>query len=301
MRLRHRTPFALILALLAATAGCSPSPSTGEATASTSGTTTGTTTDTTTGTSTGTSTGTTTTTTSNGASSGSGSGSDAGGGGASDTLATSAGEVKITPIHHATVLFTVGGKNIYVDPITEGGKLDGMPKADLIFITHNHGDHMEAKAVDLLKKADTQIFGPESIVSTIAGTVVMHNGDTKTFGDVSVLAFAMYNVTRGPSTGKLYHEKGVGNSYVFTFGDKKVYTSGDTECTDELKALKGLDVAFLCMNLPYTMPPTEAAECAKAFQPKVVYPYHYRNSDPLEFQKALAGTTGVEVRLRNWY
>jgi L-ascorbate metabolism protein UlaG (beta-lactamase superfamily) len=280
MTLHHRTPAALLFVLLSTAAGCSPS--TGEPSGSTSGTSSG-------------------SSTSTASSTSSGSLPDAGNLGATDTLATSAGNVKMTPIHHATVLFTQGGKNIYIDPITEGGKLDGLPKADLIFITHAHGDHLNPAAIELLKKPETQVFGPESVVATIPSAVVMHNGDTKTFGAISVLAFAMYNLTRGPSAGKLYHDKGAGNGYVLTFGDKKVYASGDTECTDELKALKGLDVAFLCMNLPYTMPPAEAADCAKAFQPKVVYPYHYRGSEPAEFQKALAGTPEVEVRLRTWY
>jgi len=111
----------------------------------------------------------------------------------------------------------------------------------------------------------------------------------------------MYNLQRGPSAGKLYHDKGRGNGYVLTFGDKRWYVSGDTECTAEMRALKNIDVAFVCMNLPYTMPPSEAAQCVRAFHPKVVFPYHFRNSDPKEFQSLLADEKGIDVRVRPWY
>ena len=111
----------------------------------------------------------------------------------------------------------------------------------------------------------------------------------------------MYNLTRGPSAGQLYHDKGRGNGYVLTIADKRIYIAGDTECTPEMKALRGIDVAFVPMNLPYTMPPSEAAPCVRAFAPKIVYPYHYRGSDPGELARALADEKGIEVRLRNWY
>ena len=111
----------------------------------------------------------------------------------------------------------------------------------------------------------------------------------------------MYNLTRGPGAGKLFHDKGRGDGYVLTFADKRVYLSGDTECTDEMRALKNIDVAFVCMNLPYTMPPTEAAACVKAFRPKVVYPYHYRDSNLDEFAGPLAADHDIEVRERSWY
>ena len=125
----------------------------------------------------------------------------------------------------------------------------------------------------------------------------------------------MYNLVRGPEAGKLFHDKGRGNGYVVTFGDKRVYLSGDTECTPEMKALTEIDVAFVCMNLPYTMTPEEAAGCVAAFDPKVVYPYHYGESDLTKFSSALAAEQGKdakaegqvahpvasEIRLRDWY
>ncbi len=222
----------------------------------------------------------------------------------SDVIKTAKGDLRIVPIHHATVLFEFGGKAYYADPFHEGN-LDGLPKADFIFITHAHPDHFDPTAIDKLRKPSTVIVAPPSVAeklgSGFAGTVVMKNGDHQTVGDVGVEAVPMYNLKRGPSAGKLFHEKGWGDGFVLTFGDERVYLSGDTECTPEMRALKNIDVAFVCMNLPYTMPPSEAAECIKAFKPKIVYPYHYRGSDPGELDKDLAGQSGIEVRKRAWY
>ncbi|HEY2516654.1 MAG TPA: MBL fold metallo-hydrolase, partial [Polyangiaceae bacterium] len=120
------------------------------------------------------------------------------------------------------------------------------------------------------------------------------------FGAFKIEAVPMYNLSRGPAPGKLFHDKGRGDGYVFTFGDARVYVSGDTECTAEMKGLTDLKVAFLCMNLPYTMPVEEVAACARAMKPKIVYPYHYRGQDPRAFAALLEGT-GIDVRLRDWY
>ena len=129
---------------------------------------------------------------------------------------------------------------------------------------------------------------------------VLANGQTKTVAGVTVEAIAMYNLQRGPAAGQLFHTKGRGNGYVITIGGKRLYFAGDTECTPEMKALKNIDVAFLPMNLPYTMPPSEAADCAKAFQPKIVYPYHFQGQKVEDFQAALKGS-GIDVRVLTWY
>ena len=117
---------------------------------------------------------------------------------------------------------------------------------------------------------------------------------------LEIEAVPMYNLKRGPAPGKLYHEKGRGNGYVLTYGGRRFYISGDTENVPEMRALTEIDVAFVCMNLPYTITPEEAAEAVKAFRPKVVYPYHSRGSDLALFEKSLAGT-GIDVRIRDWY
>jgi L-ascorbate metabolism protein UlaG (beta-lactamase superfamily) len=216
-----------------------------------------------------------------------------------DTIATSKGDLKITPLKHASVLFEFGGHAIYVDPAMDA-PVEGLPKADYVFITHVHPDHMDPGLVDKLKKPTTVVVGPRTVADKMSGVTVLANGAKKSFGDVEVEAVAMYNLQRGPAPGKLYHPKGDGDGFVFTFGDKRVYTSGDTECTPEMRALQSIDVAFVCMNLPYTMPPKEAAECINAFAPKIVYPYHYRGSN-LDELKAGVTKPGIEVRMRNWY
>jgi L-ascorbate metabolism protein UlaG (beta-lactamase superfamily) len=231
---------------------------------------------------------------------------------AADVVKTSQGDLRIVPIHHGSVLFELGGKEYYVDPFHEGGKLEGLPPADVIFITHAHPDHLDPAAIGSLRKPWTIIVCPPSVAEKLpvdpragrkdsSGIVVLKNGDKQSVAGVGVEAIAMYNLQRGPAPGKLFHEKGWGEGFVLTFGDTRVYLSGDTECTPEMRALKDIDVAFVCMNLPYTMPPAEAAECIEAFKPKILYPYHYRGSDLAELDKALAADKQIEVRKRDWY
>jgi L-ascorbate metabolism protein UlaG (beta-lactamase superfamily) len=205
----------------------------------------------------------------------------------------------ITPINHASLMIEGGGKIIQIDP-TGAGDYEGLPHADIILITDIHGDHMDPKVLPKVEKEGTVIFAPEAVARTIPSATVIRNGETKSAGNWKLEAIPMYNLKRGPSEGKLYHDKGRGNGYILTFGGKRIYISGDTEGIPEMKALKNIDVAFVCMNLPYTMPPAEAAEAVRAFHPKVVYPYHYRGSDPKEFEAALAGS-GIQVKLLDWY
>ena len=215
-----------------------------------------------------------------------------------DTFDTSAGPVKITPIQHASLMIEAGGKVIQVDPV--GDFYDGLPKPDLILITDIHGDHMSPPTIAKIKKADTVIIAPGAVAKTVTDAKVLSNGEKAQQLGWTIEAVPMYNIKRGPSAGKLYHDKGRGNGYVLTYGGKRFYISGDTEGIPEMRALKNIDVAFVCMNLPYTMPPEEAADAVKAFHPKIVYPYHYRGSDLSAFQKALQNT-GIEVRIRDWY
>jgi L-ascorbate metabolism protein UlaG (beta-lactamase superfamily) len=215
------------------------------------------------------------------------------------TFPTSAGPVVITPIYHASLLIEAGGKYIYIDP-ARPGSFAGLPPADLILITDIHGDHMDPATITSISKPGTQIIAPPAVVKTVTSAAPMSNGQTKSWDSWSIEAIPMYNITRGPSPGALYHDKGRGNGYVLTYGGKRFYFSGDTENIPEMRALKNIDVAFVCMNLPYTMPPDEAAEAVKAFHPKVVIPYHYRGSDLNIFQKDLLGT-GIEVRILDWY
>lgn len=212
---------------------------------------------------------------------------------------TSAGPVKITPLNHASTLIEAGGKTIYLDP-AKPVNFAGLPKADLILITDIHGDHMDPDSIKDISKSDTKILAAPAVVRTVTQAEPIANGETKTWQGWTIEAIPAYNLKRGPAPGKLFHDKGRGNGYVLSYGGKRFYFSGDTEGVPEMRALKNIDVAFVCMNLPYTMPPEEAAYAVKAFHPKVVIPYHYRGSDLSVFQKALQGT-GIEVRLLDWY
>jgi L-ascorbate metabolism protein UlaG (beta-lactamase superfamily) len=212
---------------------------------------------------------------------------------------TSAGTVKITPIQHASLMIEAGGQVIHLDPWSNGN-YDGLPAGDFILITDIHGDHLDPNMLPKVSKAGTVILAPAAVAETVKNATVIRNGETKTAGPFTIEAVPMYNLKRGPSPGKLFHDKGRGNGYIVTYGGKRFYFSGDTEGTPEMRQLKNIDVAFVCMNLPYTMPPDEAADTVRAFHPKIVYPYHYRDSNVNSFAKALEGT-GIEVRLIDWY
>jgi L-ascorbate metabolism protein UlaG (beta-lactamase superfamily) len=213
-------------------------------------------------------------------------------------FSTSAGSLKITPIQHASLMIQAGGKVLYIDPAQ--GSFDGLPQADYILITDIHGDHMAPEIVNKLKKSGTEIVAPQAVSEKVSGTSVIAYGQTKKLGPFSVESVPAYNLTRGPAAGKLFHDKGRGCGYIVTYGGKRFYFSGDTEATPEMKTLKNIDVAFVCMNLPYTMTPEEAADAVRAFHPKVVYPYHYKGSDTAAFKKALDGS-GIDVRVIDWY
>jgi L-ascorbate metabolism protein UlaG (beta-lactamase superfamily) len=217
---------------------------------------------------------------------------------AAEEFKTSAGTLKITPIQHASLMIEAGGQVVYVDPAQ--GSYDGLPKADVILLTDIHGDHLVPGMIDKVKKTGTTIIAPAAVAATVKDATVMKNGETKKLGAWTIEAIPMYNLQRGPAAGQLYHDKGRGNGYVVTYGGMRFYFSGDTENIPEMRALKNIDVAFVCMNLPYTMPPDEAAAAVKAFHPKIVYPYHYMGSDLKAFEAALKGT-GIDVRLRDWY
>ena len=208
---------------------------------------------------------------------------------------TSTGILTITPIQHASLLIQAGGKTLYVDPAQ--GKFDGLPQADYILITDIHADHMNAGIVAKLSKPSTVILAPQAVAASISSATVISNGETRALGDFKVEAIPMYNLT--PDRAQ-FHPKGRCNGYVVTYGGKRFYFSGDTEGIPEMRALRNIDVAFVCMNLPYTMTPEQAADAVRAFHPAVVYPYHYQGSDLNVFAKALAGS-GIEVRLRDWY
>jgi len=221
-----------------------------------------------------------------------------------DTLKTNNGSLIIHPIHHATLVLNWDGKNIYVDP-TQGAKaFKGIGEPDVIFITHAHGDHFDIKTLKELQTDGVPMVVPKSVADQMPAAfkdqlVIMKNGDTIDQVGFPVKAIPMYNLPQSPDS---YHPKGWGNGYVLTLGGKRIYISGDTEDIPEMRALKNIDVAFVCMNLPYTMDVNQAADAVLDFKPKIVYPYHYRGQDIHKFKKLVdTKSDDIEVRLRDWY
>lgn len=227
-----------------------------------------------------------------------------------DTLPASGGEIQITPIMHSSVQIEYTGKVIQVDPVAAYdnvdlpllGKFDALKPADLILITDIHPENLDTTEIAKLRKPGAAVVMPAA-AATAAGTkipaptVVMANGDAKSVVEVSIEAVPMYNMQHGPKAGELYHPKGRGNGYIVTLGGKRLYFMGDTECTPEAKAVKDIDVVFIPMNMPQTMTPGDAAECLKAFQPKIAYPYHYEGQKRDEaFLKALLRGASVDFR-----
>jgi len=218
---------------------------------------------------------------------------------APDKIPATGGDITIAPVNHASLQLTYAGHVIDVDPVAQAN-FGGLAAPDIVLVTDIHSDHLDPATIAKLRKAATKIVAPAAAAAQLPAPIVMANGETRTIDGLTIEAVPMYNLTRGPSAGQLFHDKGRGNGYILTLGGKRIYIAGDTEGTPEMKALKNIDVAFIPMNLPYTMPPDEAAAAVKAFNPKIVYPYHYRGSDVNVFATALKGT-GIDVRLRDWY
>lgn len=217
---------------------------------------------------------------------------------------------EIIPLQHGSFLLNWGDSVIAVDPVTEALEAaEGeQPQADLILLTDIHPDHLDPRAVATLRKEGTPVIAPQAVIDQAGDALptptLMANGESKTMldGALTVLATPMYNLKRTrPDSGEFFHVKGRGNGYLLERNGTRVYISGDTECTPEMKALKDIDIAFVTMNLPYTMPVEEAAECIRAFKPTVLYPFHFRGQDPTKLNELLADVPGVEVRMLEWY
>ena len=217
---------------------------------------------------------------------------------ATDTIKTSAGDLKITFIGHGTLMFTLGKKVIHVDPWSRLADYTKMPKADIILVTHEHRDHFDLKALEVLRTKNTVLVLTETCASRIKGGIVMGNGDVKTIEGLKIEAIPAYNIVHMRSEGRPVHPKAVGNGYVITLGNKRVYVAGDTENTPDMKKIKDIDIAFLPMNLPYTMTPEMVADAAKAFKPKLLYPYHYGKTDTSKIVDLLKDVKEIEVFIR---
>jgi len=218
-----------------------------------------------------------------------------------DILKTSVGEVKVTCIGHGTLMFEGAGKVIHVDPwgqaTPQGVDYAKLPKADIVLVTHDHFDHLDPDAIRKVRKETTTVVCNRASAAKIPGAQVMANGEKKSVQGILIEAVPAYNIVHMRAPGQPFHPKGAGNGYIITFGDTKIYVAGDTENTPEMKALKGITCAFLPMNLPYTMTPEMVADAARAFGPKILYPYHYGETDASRLVDLLKGT-GIEVRIR---
>jgi L-ascorbate metabolism protein UlaG (beta-lactamase superfamily) len=173
-----------------------------------------------------------------------------------------------------------------------------LPKADLILVTHEHGDHLDVGVIRQIRKEGAEVVLNQTSAGKIDRAVVMKNGDVKTVKGLRIEATPAYNIVHKRGENRPFHPKGNGNGYVISFGDKRVYIAGDTENIPEMRSLKNIDIAFLPMNLPYTMTPEMAAAAAKSFMPKILYPYHFGDTDVDELLTLLKNVVGVEVRVR---
>ena len=215
-----------------------------------------------------------------------------------DILPTSAGDLAISFLGHGSLLMSFAGKTIYVDPYSDVADYSGLPKADLILVTHEHGDHLDLKAIGHIRKATTDMVISQSCASQLPDGHVMHNGDTHTAAGIAIEAVPAYNLLHKRDNGQPFHPKGIGNGYILTFDDLRVYIAGDTEDIPEMKRLSDIDCAFLPMNLPYTMTPEMVADAARSFQPKILYPYHFGRTDTAKIMELLRDQPGIEVRIR---
>ncbi len=220
-----------------------------------------------------------------------------------NTPNTTESNIKITPISHASMVLGWNNRVIYTDPVGIEGFAD-QPEPDVILLTDIHGDHLDLPTLQAVTKDKTTLLVPQAVAEKIANQVpgkviVMKNGETITQQGLAIEAIPMYNL---PESATSYHTKGRGNGYVVESEGKRIYISGDTSDIPEMRNLKNIDIAFVCMNLPYTMSVDSAAQGVLAFAPKQVYPYHYKGSDVNKFKDLVnAGNPNIEVKLLNWY
>jgi L-ascorbate metabolism protein UlaG (beta-lactamase superfamily) len=219
---------------------------------------------------------------------------------ATDHFPTSAGDLAVLPLEHATLLFVWQGLAIYVDPTSPAVDDASLPKADLILVTDPHYDHLDPFALKQVRKAGTIVVGSPAVGERAPVDVALHEGETRRLSEIEVTAIPAYGDVRGPGPGRLYHPRGMATGFVFDAGALRLYVSGDTECTPEVRALAKIDVAFVSMNVPYAMTPEEATTCTAAFRPRVVVPYAYRHAVPQTLDAAALGP-GVELRRRELY
>lgn len=223
---------------------------------------------------------------------------------AGQSYATAGGEIVIYPVQHASFVMTVPDMVIYVDPVGEPSAYAGLPDADLILITHEHGDHFNADTLAALNRDSTRLITNPAVHGMLAADLQakatqMANGENATVGEMGIEAVPAYNMTADRLN---YHPPGRDNGYLLTIDGRRVYIAGDTEDTPEMRSMKDIDISFVPMNLPYTMDIDQASSAVIEFAPKIVYPYHYQTSDIQSFAANVEAAGGdTQVIFGNWY
>jgi L-ascorbate metabolism protein UlaG (beta-lactamase superfamily) len=215
-----------------------------------------------------------------------------------DTFKTSGGELAISFIGHGTLMMEYNGKVIHIDPVSQFADYTKLPKADLVLVTHQHGDHLDPDAIEKISKPGMQVLLAKICLSKFPGGKVLNNGESGMVNGIRVEAVAAYNIKNERGPGLPFHPKGEGNGYILHFDDLTVYVAGDTENTPEMKNLKDIDIAFLPMNLPYTMTPDMVADAARSFKPEILYPYHFGDTNTDQLVQLLKGEN-IDIRIRN--
>jgi L-ascorbate metabolism protein UlaG (beta-lactamase superfamily) len=215
-----------------------------------------------------------------------------------DQYKTSAGDLSITFLGHASLIMNFLGKTIHVDPFGQVADYTNLPQADIILSTHEHFDHLDPQAISSIRTPATIMILNPNGAGQVGRGIAMQNGDIQTIGSLHIEAVPAYNILHKRKDGRPFHPKGIGNGYILTFGDTRVYIAGDTENIPEMKSLQEIAIAFLPMNLPYTMTPEMAAEAARSFQPRILYPYHYGDTDASKLVNLLGMEGNIEVRIR---
>jgi|SRR3989339_192984 len=215
-----------------------------------------------------------------------------------DVIKTAAGDLGVIFIGHSSLYFTFNGKVIYNDPVGEKGVYKLLPKADLILVSHDHFDHFDPDTIAAISTPKTRIVLTETCAGKLGRGTVLKNGDKTTIDGIAIEAVPAYNIIHLRAPGQPFHPRGMGNGYIVTFGDKRVYLAGDTENIPEMKNLEKIDIAFLPMNLPYTMTPEMVADIARMVKPSILYPYHFGNTDTSLLVSLLKEDKRIEVRIR---
>ena len=215
-----------------------------------------------------------------------------------DRIATSAGPLDLTFLGHGTLMLTFKDTVLHVDPYGKVADYAALPRADLVLLTHDHADHLDQAALALVRTPVTDIVLPPVCAERVPGGLILKNGETRTVRGITVTAVPAYNLVHHRDNGEPFHPRGVGNGYLLDFGDTRLYVAGDTENIPEMAALKDVDIAFLPMNLPYTMTPEMVADAARSFRPRILYPYHYGDTDPQRLVELLRDQPDIEVRIR---